>query len=142
MAGQVHVRVTGEDGDPERLEQATLSLRTELLDLVGDVQQVRDAEAPPGTRAMDVATIGALLVTVASGLEPLRQVVSTVREWLGRSRGQFTAELVIGGDRLTVTGISQTTQESLIDVWLRGHAFDRMGGVEDRDRPTRLDSRQ
>jgi hypothetical protein len=46
--------------------QATLQFRRELLDLDVDAIEVPEAgEPPPGTRAADVAALGALVVHVA-----------------------------------------------------------------------------
>ena len=126
MTTQVRLLVSGVDDDPERLEQATASLRVELLEFAEDVQQLHEEKAPPGTRAIDAAVLGSLLITIASGIETLPLMVTAVREWLSRTRGQpLTAELVIGEDRLTVTGITEASQERLIEAWLRVHAWDR-----------------
>lgn len=126
MTGQIHIRLHDSDGDPDRLEQAAAVLRSELLELdVEDVVPVRGGGVPPGARAADLAEIGSLLVTAAQLPATLRQLVDAVRGWLGRDPGRFTAELVIGGDRLTVTGIDAETQQRLVDAWLRAHALDR-----------------
>lgn len=125
---QVHVLVSAADGDPERLERTTAALRAELLELdVENVVLMTRGQSPIGSRAGEVAEIGGLLVTATQEAKVLSQVVTVVRGWLARRREEYTAELVIGDDKIVVTGISAATQDRLIDVWLRAHALDRVG---------------
>ena len=59
-----------------------MQLRRELLDLDVDVVEVPGAGEPrPGSRAVDVAAIGALVVNLADP-QLLAAVVATVRSWL------------------------------------------------------------
>ena len=61
----IHV-AGGPDADAEEIAEATLQLRRELLDLDVDAVEVpRAGEPPPGTRAVDVAALGALVVSLA-----------------------------------------------------------------------------
>jgi hypothetical protein len=70
--------VVGPDGDAEEIAEATLRLRHELLDLDVDAVEVPGAgEPPPGSRAVDVAALGALLVHLADP-EMLAGVVAAV----------------------------------------------------------------
>jgi hypothetical protein len=118
----VEVALSEVDGDAGRLELATAALRRELLDLdVADVVAGSVQEAPPNTRAVDVVTIGNLVVTLGQTSDALRQLATTVHQWIGRDGGRRTAELTIDGDTLTVTGIDAQTQNRLIDAWLRAH---------------------
>ena len=56
----------GPDDDAEQVAEATLRLRRELLDLDVEAVEVPSAgEPPPGTRAVELAALGALVVTVA-----------------------------------------------------------------------------
>lgn len=110
----------GPDADDEAVAEATRQLRRELLELdVESVDVPRSQDPPPGSRAVDVAALGALIVTFAqSGL--LTSVVDTARSWLGRSR-QGTIKLELGGDVLELTGVSSEEQRRLTDEWLRRH---------------------
>jgi hypothetical protein len=57
----------GPGDDAEEIAEATLQLRRELLDLDVDAVELPSAgEAPPGTRAVELAALGALAVTVPS----------------------------------------------------------------------------
>ncbi|MFP8903629.1 hypothetical protein [Streptomyces atacamensis] len=116
-----------DDEDADRLELATSALREELLELdVERVDAVSAGPAPDGTRAVDVAEIGGLLVTLAQAPVALHELVTTVRHWLTRGAdsgaADRTAELTIDGDTLKVTGVSAETQDRIVDAWLRAHA--------------------
>jgi hypothetical protein len=97
-----------------------LQLRRELLDLdVEAVELPRAGEPPPGTRAVELAALGALVVTV--GQSPLfGPVLATVRSWLAGSQ-QRSVKLELDGDVLELTGLSSKEQQRLADEWLRRH---------------------
>jgi hypothetical protein len=115
----IHV-TGGPDADPEEIAEATLQLRRELLDLdVGAVEVPRAGEAPPGTRAVELAALGGLVVSVAKP-ELLAAVVAAVRSWLSRSQRR-SIKLALGGDVLELTGVSSDEQRRLTDEWLRRH---------------------
>ena|ERR1700689_5515306 len=111
----------GPDGDAEEIAEATLRLRRELLDLDVDVVEVPGTgEPPPGSRAVDVAALGALLVHLADP-DMLAGVVGAVRSWLsGSSRRSIKLEL--GGDVRELTGVSSQEQRRLTDEWLARQA--------------------
>jgi hypothetical protein len=118
----IHVAV-GPDADAEEVAQATLQLRRELLDLdVESVEPPRAGEPPPGTRAVELAALGALLVTFAQS-QPLAPVVAAVRSWVAGSPRR-SIKLELDGDTLELTGVSSVEQRRLTDEWLRRH----MGG--------------
>ena len=110
----------GADTDAEEVAEATLQLRRELLDLdVEAVEQPRAGQPPPGTRAVELAALGALAVTVTqSGL--LSPVVAAVRAWLAGAP-QRSMKLELDGDVLELTGLSSNEQRRLTDEWLRRH---------------------
>ena len=72
-----------DDADAAELERLTQSLRTEILqvDDVDSVEQPVSGAAPDGTRAVDVAQIGALVVAAAPGVAALTRIIDTVRGW-------------------------------------------------------------
>jgi hypothetical protein len=110
----------GPDDDAEDIAQAAWQLRRELLDLDVDAVLVPEAgEPPPGSRAVDVAALGALVVNIADS-QLLAAVVATVRSWLaGTPRRGIKLEL--GGDALELTGVSSREQRRLTDEWLARH---------------------
>jgi hypothetical protein len=112
----------GPDDDAEQVAEATLGLRRELLDLdVDAVELPPGGDPPPGTRAVELAALGALVVTVTqSGL--LTPVVAAVQSWLaGSQQQQRSVKLQLDGDVLELTGVSSTDQQRLVDEWLRRH---------------------
>src|SRR5712691_3351334 len=117
LAVQVAV---GPDSDAEEVAWATLQLRRELLDLDVDAAEAPGVgEPPPGSRGVDVAAIGALVVNIADS-QLLATVVAAVRSWLdGTSRRSIKLEL--GGDALELTGVSSREQRRLTDEWLVRH---------------------
>jgi len=111
----------GPDGDAEEIAEATLRLRRELLDLDVDAVEVPGAgEPPPGSKAVEVAALGALLVHLANP-EMLASVVAAVRSWLSGS-SRRSIKLKLGGDVLELTGVSSQEQRRLTDEWLARHA--------------------
>ena len=117
LAVQVAV---GPDGDAEEIARATLQLRRELLGLdVDAVEAPQAGEPPPGSRGVDVAALGALVVNIADG-QLLAAVVTAVRSWLAGS-SQRSIKLQLGGDALELTGVSSKEQRRLTDEWLARH---------------------
>jgi hypothetical protein len=117
-----HLMVSVDEGgaDSERMEQLTLALRRELLQLdVEDVEPVRTGPAPEGTRAIDVAAVGTLLVSLTSSAAALTGVVNTVRGWLAQGSQGRTVELTIGDKTLKLAGASDEQQDQLIREFLR-----------------------
>lgn len=117
----LHIEVAlGSDADPEEVAQAALTLRRELLDLdVRGVEVPRTGQAPPGSRAVDLAAVSALLVNIAES-QLLPAVLAAVRSWLaGSSRRRIKLEL--GGDVLELNGVSSREQRRLADEWLGRH---------------------
>jgi hypothetical protein len=114
----VHL-VVEPDSDAEEVVGATQRLRRELLDLdVEAVELARAGEPPPGTRAVEVMALGALVVSLAKS-QVLVSVVAAVRSWL--SGQQRSIKLELDGDVLELTGVSSTEQQRLTDEWLRRH---------------------
>lgn len=121
-ASTLGIQITaGLDSDEAELAGAALLLRRELLDLNLDVVAAPAASpAPPGSRGVDLATVGALVVNLAES-PLLAAVVAAVRSWLaGSSRRSIKLEL--GGDVLELTAVSSAEQRRLTDEWLARHA--------------------
>ena len=110
----------GPGGEAEEIAQATLQLRRELLGLDVDAVEVPGTgEPPPGSRGVDVAALGALVVNLADS-QLLAAVVAAVRSWLASSPRR-SIKLQLGGDALELTGVSSKEQRRLADEWLARH---------------------
>lgn len=120
-AATLDVNVTiGPNGDAEELAQATRQLRRELLELdVDSVETPPAGEPPPGSRAVDIATVGALVVNMADS-QLLAAVIRAVRSWLAGS-SRRSIKLGLDGDVLELTGVSSMEQRRLTDEWLARH---------------------
>jgi hypothetical protein len=109
------------DADPERLDVLSLQLRDELLATdAEDVSRLTVGDAPPGTRGLDLVAAGGLVVTVASTLGSVSQVVETVRRWLGGGGGPGgrTVEMTLGDNHLKLSGGSHDEQERLVRAFV------------------------
>jgi hypothetical protein len=119
----VQVRLLEEGADAERLDQVTGYLRREMLELdVDDVTALPAGEAPPGTRAFDVAMVGGLMVTLGQSTMALQNIITAVRAWLGRGNDvRRSVRLEIGGDVLEIADASAEDQDKLVDLFVRKH---------------------
>jgi hypothetical protein len=110
----------GPDADTEEVAETTLQLRHELLDLEVDaVELPSGGEAPPGSRGVELAALGALLVTVSQS-QLLAPVIAAIRAWVD-GRPQRSIRLELDGDVLELSGVSSTEQRRLTEAWLRRH---------------------
>jgi hypothetical protein len=112
--------IVGPDADAQDVAEATLQLRRELLDLdVEAVELPRAGEPPPGTRAVELAALGALAVTLTQS-QLLTPLVAAVRAWLASSP-QRRIKFELDGDVFELTGVSSREQRRLTEEWLRRH---------------------
>jgi hypothetical protein len=125
MDRELHLHLSEEDADAERLAVLTGYLRAELLrlDVVDEVSALPAGEPPPGARVFGVATVGALVIALGQSFEGLRSVVSVIRDWLNRGAGTGrTLRLELDGDTLELSQASAADQERLIELFIRKHA--------------------
>jgi hypothetical protein len=117
----VHVDARG-DADEEELEELTSKLRRELEQLeVDEVQRPVVGEAPEGTRALDVLALGTLVVKLVQSAQPLRDVVQTVRRWLGNQQ-KGTVRIEMDGDSIELSSVSSVEKDKLINAWIERHS--------------------
>ncbi len=109
--------------EDEELSSLALRLREELLSL--DVSSVSKPDGqgrvPDGAKGLELAAFGALLVNFIASPETLKNVVSTIRDWLGRQKLR-TVEITMDGDTLKLTKASSKDQERLVELWVARHA--------------------
>jgi hypothetical protein len=107
------------DADAEELDEETVRLRNELLELdVEAVERRSEGPPPPGTRAIEVAVLGSLLV--ALGREAIPAVVRTIESWVGRRRDR-SVKLELGGDSIELSSVSTEEQQRLLRAFLARH---------------------
>jgi hypothetical protein len=119
MGDEVMVELFSTDADADELDRMASTLRRDLLDIpeVDKVAPVSTGPAPAGTRAVDVAAVGAFLVTVKPSVELLSKVIGVVRGWLRRS-GEGTLRITVNGSTLELTP-TQAQQEELVRAFLK-----------------------
>jgi hypothetical protein len=124
MGGELHLQLSEDGADAERLAVLTGYLRAELLQLdVEDVTALQVGEPPPGSRAFGMATVGALLIALGQSAEGLRSVVSAIRDWLRRGDGtRRTVRLELNGDALELSQASSADQQRLIELFVSRHS--------------------
>lgn len=123
MDGDLRVLLDEDGADPERLETLTGHLRRELDQLdVDGVRPLPAGEAPAGTRGLDAATVGGLLVALGQSATALVAVITAVRGWLARSPGPArTVRVELGGDVLELSQASAAEQDRLVELFLSRH---------------------
>jgi hypothetical protein len=120
----ISVSLSESGADDERLDTLTRQMRDELRQL--DVRDVRPAPAgthpPPGSRGIDVASVGGLVVAMV-GTQGLAGVISTVLGWLGRGHGApRNVRLELDGDVLELSAATSEQQDRLVEMFLSQHA--------------------
>jgi hypothetical protein len=122
MSDDVLLELVGDD--PAENERLALALRDELLEIdeVEDVSQATAGPAPDGARGLDVAAVGALLVTVEPTIELLGKVFRVVQGWLSRGHqpGQVL-KVTINGQSIEFTATSKQ-QDAVVKQYLKSVA--------------------
>jgi hypothetical protein len=123
MDTELRLQLSENGADAERLAVLTGYLRAELLQLdVDNVTALQAGAPPPGSRAFDVAIVGALLIALGQSADGLRSVVSAIRDWLRRGEGtRRTVRLELGGDALELSQASPADQDRLIELFVSRH---------------------
>lgn len=112
--------VSGPDADPEEIDALTRGLRAEILEVdeVDRVEQATGGPAPDGSKGLDVAAIGALVVGVAPGIQAVAKVIEVVRGWLAnRSPSTPPLQMSIGDKTITIVA-SAEQQEELVAAFV------------------------
>ena len=118
MAGDqaLELRLDARDGDAEELERLTRQLRGRLEELnVDAVEPILGGTAPAGTKAVDWAVLGGLLVRY--GPAGVSAVVRTVQAWVARDARRSVT--IRAGDReLVLSAATAEQQERLVEAFL------------------------
>ncbi|MBI3242190.1 MAG: hypothetical protein HYZ49_07850 [Chloroflexi bacterium] len=99
----------------------TKQVADELRELEIETVELGRNEAPPGAMSGPGIDWSLVLVTLAASGGVLTTVINLLQARLSRDeRRSVTVE--IGGDKLTLTGVSSEQQQQLIDEWLKRQA--------------------
>jgi hypothetical protein len=135
MPTRLLVKVQAQDDDAEFLDAEVRGLRAEILECGVQDAVFPVAAPPPGTRVVDVATIGEIVVTVASSGQALVALARALADWLARGRGRRVV-LELGGDRLELDSASAQQQERLVEAFLARRRSPVPDASADADPPT------
>ena len=117
-----------DDISPLEMEELTAAMRRELLKLdVQSVDRVSGGPAPEGAKGVELAELGALVVSFGQAVPALGQVLAAIRGWITRSPNR-TVEITLDGDTLKVGGISESQQRKVIKDWMARHPRQSAGG--------------
>ncbi len=107
------------DAEAGELDEATVQLRRELLELdIDDVERPAAGPPPPGTRGAEAVVLGTLLVTL--GREGIRALGRVLTDWLSRNTRR-TITLQLDEDVIELTNVSTENQQRLLDAFLARH---------------------
>jgi hypothetical protein len=107
------------EGNESELDELRIDLADELSHLdVSEIRELSLGESPDGSKAVDAAAIGVLIVKL--GPAALNKVVTTVRDWFRRASAT-EIELEIDGDRIRLSKASQAEQDRLLALFEAKH---------------------
>jgi hypothetical protein len=110
-----------DDVSARELEELTAAMRRELLQLdVMAVDRVSGGPAPDGAKGIELAQIGALIVSLGKATPVLGQVVEVIQAWAARSPNR-TVKLTLDGDTLELNGVTESQQHLVIKDWMARH---------------------
>lgn len=122
MTDQLTIRIAEDGAGAERADALVGYLRDELRQLdVADVIRAPGGTAPPGSRGVDVAAAGALLVTLGGAATGITEILTAVRAWLPRGGAPRTVRIEMDGDVLELTDASSAQQDALAELFVRRH---------------------
>jgi hypothetical protein len=113
-----------EGADETELDSLTTRLRQELLQLdVDEVERPSAGPAPEGSRAIELAAAGALVVGLIRDNAVIESLIGTLQGWLARDQSR-TIKVTLDGDTIELSGASDEDRRRLIRHWVAAHGRD------------------
>lgn len=126
MTNELHVEILAPDADDQRRAILTETLRQDLLALdVDSVTLASTGSAPDGSKGIDAATVGAILVVLTSSVELTKQVVAVARSWLSRGGPRNTGQVLkitMNGQSIELHAATVDQQQQLLDAFVAAAA--------------------
>lgn len=121
MNRELKIELFEPGADAEAVDRLTGDLRLELLELdVDSVSPVSAGPAPEGSKGVDLAAVGELLVQVKDHLPLVTAVVGAVRAWLMRGTSPGRAlKVTVDGRTLELTAASAEEQQQIVSEFVR-----------------------
>jgi hypothetical protein len=129
--------ISGPDADPEETDALTRALRAEILEVdeVDRVEQASAGPAPEGSKGLDVAAVGALVVGVTPGVQAVVKVIEVVRSWLAnRSPSTPPLQMTIG-DKTIIVRADKKQQDVLVAAFVAAVTKEDAGEAGEADQP-------
>ena len=127
MSTELQIEIFDPEADDERLATMTETLRQDLLALdVDSVKAVSAGSAPEGSKGIDPAAVGAILVALKGSVELASQVVTAVKAWMHRGGGSKNAtqvlKLTMNGQSIELSAATVDQQQQLVDAFVAAAA--------------------
>lgn len=121
MGTQLKIELYEPGADAEAIDELTHNLRLELLELeVDSVSPPTAGPAPEGSKGLELAVIGALLVEFKGSVQVVATVVSAVRSWLQRgSSPKRSLKVTVDGRVLELSAATAEQQQQVVDEFVR-----------------------
>lgn len=107
----------GPEDDPGSIERDLVYLNQELWS-VGTVRPAPAVPAPDGTRAVDLAALGAVCVAVLPAVPDLLATVRALLDWTARRPGRTVKAVRADGSSIELTGLSERDLHALVMDWI------------------------
>lgn len=134
MSEEIRVEfMSGPEADPAEVDALSRALRAEILEVdeVDRVDQASAGPAPEGSKGLDVAAIGALVVGVTPGVQAVAKVIEVVRNWLAnRPPSTPPLQMTIGDKSITVVA-DKKQQDVLVAAFVAALTTSDTGEAEE-----------
>jgi hypothetical protein len=118
----VRVDIRDSAATPERLDELTRLLRSELSAAgVRDIS-VPTTPAPAGSRAGTVEVLGALVLALPPSMQMLPAVLETMQQWLLTTGRRASVRVELDGDVLELKNAPRDVVLQAAKTWLDRHA--------------------
>lgn len=121
MTRELKIELVEPGADPEMVDDLVADLRLELLEL--DVESVSPVvQGPPadGSKGIEVAALGALLVVIKDSVWLVDEVVGAVRSWFARgSSSHRSLKITVEGRSLELSAATDEQQAQLVAEFVR-----------------------
>jgi hypothetical protein len=126
MSTELQIEIIDPEADDERLATMTETLRQDLLALdVDSVKRLSGGSAPDGSKGIDPAAVGAILVALKGSVEVATQVVAAVKSWMKRGNSKTATQvlkLTMNGQSIELSAATLDQQQQLVDTFVSAAA--------------------
>jgi hypothetical protein len=126
MSTELQIEIIDPEADDERLATMTETLRQDLLALdVDSVKRLSGGTAPNGSKGIDPAAVGAILVALKGSVELATQVVAAVKSWMKRGNSKTATQvlkLTMNGQSIELSAATLDQQQQLVDAFVSAAA--------------------